>query len=558
MPSALRIIKGGTEMKRFVSVLLALCTLCMFAGVVNAGVAVTPPGTLPIVEEPATLDVFISLLPWVSDIVDNDYTRELEEKTNIHLNMTVVPDDSYKEKLNLVLNSGEYPEVIMSGGFDNAALMQYGASEGILIPLNDLIDEYAPNMQAIWEERPYIKEAMTAPDGNIYGFPWISDGAGNGAVSYKFWVNTTWLDTLGLEMPQNTEEFKQMLIAFRDNDPNGNGIKDEVPMSGAINTWAADPYLFLLNSFDYFSDTLLKLKDGVMSDTCTSEGFRNGLIYIADLYSEGLIDPAAFTQNLDQLLKLGANPDAVILGSMSCGHVGMAIDVNNYELSKSYSVLTPLEGPDGYRGIPYFDQASISGAQYVITDVCQNPEMATRLADLLNSEEEYLRYEHGIQGVQWDYADEGTYGYDGVTPAVYKNLTQNAQLNSALNFRWSGTSIHTTPMGWTKLWQVSGDIYDPLNYDARLFMEQDKLEPYRADVDQIPAFYVDADTSARITQLSTPLTDYVKSSIVEFITGLRDASNDADWQNYLDGLERLELSEFVAANQAAYDMMQQS
>lgn len=72
-------------------------------------------------------------------------------------------------------------------------------------------------------------------------------------------------------------------------------------------------------------------------------------------------------------------------------------------------------------------------------------------------------------------------------------------------------------------------------------------------MDQIPAFYMDEETSARLSQLSTPLTDYVKSSFVEFITGKKDL--DTDWDAYVAGLENLNYSEYVQINQDAYDAL---
>lgn len=72
-------------------------------------------------------------------------------------------------------------------------------------------------------------------------------------------------------------------------------------------------------------------------------------------------------------------------------------------------------------------------------------------------------------------------------------------------------------------------------------------------MDQIPAFYLDEDQSARMSQLSTPLTDYVKSSFVEFITGRKDI--DADWQEYVDGLENLNYTEYIQLYQDAYDAL---
>jgi putative aldouronate transport system substrate-binding protein len=514
-----------------------------------ASSAEATPATTPLV----TITALVSLLPWVTDIVNNDYTKELEAKTNVHLDMTVVPSDSYQDKLNLLLTSGDYPEVIMSGGFDNGALMKYGAKEKILIPLNDLIEKNSVYLKEKWAERPNFKQEMTAPDGNIYGLPSMSDAVGHGAVSFKLWLNQAWVDKLGLKTPTTTQEFKDVLTAFKTKDPNGNGKADEIPLSGAIKTWAADPYWFLINAFTYFDGSLLMLKDDKFTFTADTDGFKEGLRYVADLYNNGLIDPAAFTQNLDQLGKLGNNPDTVILGAATCGHIAMAFDINNKERAKQYSALLPLKGTNGYQGIPYARQVHVSGAQWVITDKCKNPEVAFKVADMLYSTDEFLRYEYGVKGTQWGDADPGTFGMDGKTPAKYKPLTWQGSTSATNTYRWSGTSIWASPKDFKNLWQSGEDIYDPLNYEKRLVLETLKFEPFAANVQEITPLFVDADTSAMISQLFTPINDFVTASMVEFITGKK--SLDKDWAAYLADLEKLKYKDFVAAQQGAFDSM---
>lgn len=84
-------------------------------------VELTAPGELPIVNEKIELSALVVQLPYkLTDVKTNEFTIELEDMTNVHLNMTVVPQDSYQEKLNLLLASGDYPDIIMSGGFSNA------------------------------------------------------------------------------------------------------------------------------------------------------------------------------------------------------------------------------------------------------------------------------------------------------------------------------------------------------------------------------------------------------------------------------------------------------
>ena len=521
--------------------------------VTQSGIEMSAPGEFPITKEKTTITVFIQQLPYhLTDITTNSFTQEMEELTNVHLNMIVAPSDSYREKLNMLLAGGDYPDVIMSGGFGNADLVKYGTEEGILIPLNDLIDKYGVNIKQRWADLPSLKDDMTTPDGNIYGIPTMeSYMVGHTAVNYKLWLNTAWLEKLGLEVPTTTEEFKNVLIAFRDQDPNGNGIQDEIPLTGAAGTWAADPYLFLINAFIHY-DGLLTLKDDTFTTPVNQDDFREALRYIADLYKEGLIDPAAFTQNEQQMSAVGNNEGAVIMGAATAGHIGMAVSINDTERYAMYDCLAPLQGPNGYRGIPFKKEQRTSGATFVITDKCKDPELAIRIADYLCSEDAVIRHQVGIKGIDWDDADEGAVSVTG-EPATRKYLAFSTSGEGAeRNDIWSQTCV-LLENNWKTTFQLEGDIRDVTNYESYLLQETEKLREYAADVQQIPPYYMNEEDSARLSQLSSPLSDYVRSYIVGFITGNYDI--DADWDAYVKGLNDLHIDEYIALNQAAYDAL---
>lgn len=513
---------------------------------------VSAPGVFPIVEEKTTLNVFISQLSaMLTDVTTNTFTREFEELTNVQLDMLVVPESGRTEKLNLLLASGDYPEVIMSAAFSNADLVRYGTEEGILIPLNDLIEEHGVNIKERWADNPHFEAQMITPDGNIYGIPSAEAKTGHGAVGYKLWLNEAWLENLNLDKPTTTEEFKSVLQAFKTQDPNGNGKADEIPITGATGTWAADIHLYLLNAFGYFDESLVKLQDDTFTGCANTVEMQDGLRYIRDLYNEGLIDPAALTQNAAQLAAIGNNADDVIVGAASCGHVGMLLSINDVERASMYTALEPLEGPNGYRGIPYSYLPNVAGANIVITDKCEQPEVAMKLIDALAAEDLVVRSQVGIKGTHWDDADSNTFGMDGITPAKYKYLSYQVSGEGASeNDVWVNTTRVLEPY-WKGLFQVDGEINDPTNYEARLQRETEKLLPYAADVQQVPPLWMNEDDSARLSQLSGPLKDYVKVSIVEFITSKKDI--DTDWNAYLEGLEGLRYDEYIMLQQTAYD-----
>jgi putative aldouronate transport system substrate-binding protein len=521
----------------------------------QANVELSAPGVLPITKEKVTMDVFIPTHPdKFTDIATNTAILELEEATNVHLNITTAAEGA-AEKVNLLLNSGQYPEVIINAGPLGASdLVKYGAVEKIYLPLNDLIEQHAPNIKAFFAKYPSAKQTVTSPDGNLYGIPSVEGSklVGHGSISYKLWLNTAWLTKLGLKSPTTTEEFRNVLRAFKTRDPNGNGRADEIPLTGATATWAADPWLFLLNAFGYYNENLVMLKNDTFTPVANQDYIRDGLAYIKSLYDEGLIDPAAFTQTMDQMMTVGNNPGTVIMGAATCGHLAMAVDIQDIDRSKAYTALEPLTGPNGYRGIPYSgpgNEPKPTGAALVITDKSKNPALAVKWADAYNTEYWAVRGNVGRKGVDWTDADPGTFGTDGKTPAKFKRLV--AYSAGSIGNDILENAFRLLEDNWKDLFQVTGDITDPLNYEARLEQETVKLVPYAADVQIIPPLSYDEDTASRLSQISTPLTDFVKSSFVEFITGRKNLTSD--WNTYKQGLEQLGYTEYVRIRQDAYN-----
>src|SRR5690606_24602348 len=103
--------------------------------------------------------------------------------------------------------------------------------QGVFIPLNDLIDQYAPNLKKLLDENPDIRAGMTMPDGNIYGMPTIYDANFPSVlVGSKLWYNEDWLAEIGMEEPQTVDEFYDYLVAVKNTDLNGNGQQDEIPL----------------------------------------------------------------------------------------------------------------------------------------------------------------------------------------------------------------------------------------------------------------------------------------------------------------------------------------
>ena len=121
-----------------------------------------------------------------------------EEKTNIHLDI-VFGDRK------VLFASGDYPEIFFGAELSNQDIIEY-ASQGLIIPLNDLIEKYGLELKKARDVfYPHLFEDMTAPDGNIYGISTI--GGTYGGQTQKAYVNIKWLEELGLEEPKTIYEY---------------------------------------------------------------------------------------------------------------------------------------------------------------------------------------------------------------------------------------------------------------------------------------------------------------------------------------------------------------
>ena len=387
-----------------------LLTSC--AGAVPAPAAAPGGEAQPAAAGPVKIKIFSPQDADV-DLATNSFTKEAEEKYGIQFEWqtTTYDGNSAKEQRQISLASGDYPELYMLipwvDQFTQLDLLKYG-QQGVVLPLNDLIKEYGPNIQAALDNYPTFKAMATAPDGNIYGLPQLIE-CYHCSYANKMWVNSKWLKALGLEVPKTTEEFQAMLEAFKTQDPNGNGKADEVPLSGSTEDYGVRPLSFLMNGFIYSDDrTYLILNDGKVDTVANKPEWKEGLAYIKGLYDAGLIDPGAFTQNAEAYKKIGDNADAQLLGAGAGMHPAIFVTVGPEALyGADYDAIPPLQGP--HAAYATYLNPSVAGATFVLTNKA-SPEAqvaAIKLVDSMFTEEGQLRAHYGEEGKDWRRPQEG-------------------------------------------------------------------------------------------------------------------------------------------------------
>ncbi|NQX67097.1 extracellular solute-binding protein [Paenibacillus alba] len=500
---------------------------------------VTAAGVFPITKEKTTLRVMVKGSSIVENFATNEFTKWLEEKTNIHIDWEVAPEKTFAEKLNVSLASGDYPDVLLNMSVTPVQQSIYG-KDGVFIPLNPYIDKYGVEMKKMFEQVSYVKDLITMPDGKIYSVPQVND-CYHCSLGQKMWINQTWLDKLGLKMPETTDEFYQVLKAFKEKDPNGNGKADEIPLVGATNGPSSTLDLFLTSAFIEKDFNLKFVKDGKIQVAYNQPEWKESLKYIHKLFAEGLISPQSFTQDRNQLKQMGMNPEIPIAGAIASQNQTVFVDADNPRF-KDYVSVPPLKGPSGIRSTAYNPYA-VSTGQYVITNKAKNPAAAFRMADLLLSEEATLRSTQGRPDQEWVRPAQGELGVNG-KQAKWKPIATFGKLQ---NIHWAqaGPSLRTNDLRLSV-------VADPKNsLELILYNETKKYEPYATDPSKIvPPLFFTNEQAEELSTLEKTLTDYRTEFFAKTVTGSLDI--DKEWNNYLSTLDKMNIKRYLEIYQQAY------
>lgn len=541
-------------MKCSIRIAAALMTFMLLLGACSRSGG-TPTDYLAESGEPLVIRIFAQQDPW-GDLASNAFSQELERRFNVRFDWVAVPSAGAKERRQISMASGDYPDAYILttyiDQFSRAEVLRYGA-QGVFLPLNGLIDEYAPHIKAAMAENERLRAFNTAPDGNIYGLVAYSE-CYHCSYPNKMWINTDWLEKLNLPMPTTTEAFRETLRAFRNGDPNGNGLADEIPLSGSIEDFGVRIMPFLMNGYIYNDDTTyLRLADGKVELAAAQPEWREGLAYIKSLYDEGLIDPGAFTQNVQAFKGIGENAAAQLLGAGAAMHPDIFVHTGSGNTrGDDYRPVPPLAGPHA----AYATHVSIGvtpGAKFVITNKASR-EAQIALIQMVNymfTPEGQAFGEVGKEGVDWRRPLPGEHALD---PELEPQFTRIPTVSGGKsnNSSWGGMGHFYMPRSYRDSWVQGLDIYAPEGYERRL-MEATMLyeghEPQ--ELLMLESLWIRPELADEVNTLQMNIKNFVDASALQFITGVKRL--DEDWESYLRALRGLNADRYVAIMQQTYD-----
>ncbi|MDF2718677.1 MAG: extracellular solute-binding protein family 1 [Paenibacillus sp.] len=457
--------------------------------------------------------------------------KELESRTGAKVDFQHPAFGQERDQFNLMIASGRLPDVIeylWSGvpkGPDNAI------KEKRIIRLNELIEKHAPNLSKVLKENPEFRKLATTDEGNLYMFPYFAD-APDALVYNGPALRKDWLDKLGLQVPTTLREWESVLISFRDMDPNGNGIKDEIPLlfdAKVMNVGNAFVGAYGITSVFYQDNG--KVKYGPIDPR-----FKQFLVMMNRWYEEGLIDKDFAT--LDQKLK-DAKMTEGLVGSMAM-NTGYGIGSYTGAMAKTdpafkliaapYPSLEPGGQSIGHKESPF------NGRGAAITASAEQPEKIVRWLDYAYGEAGKMLFNFGIENVSYKMEN----GYPKLTSLITNNPDQLSM--SLAMTRYS-----------------HGTFSGPFVYDKR-FAEQYASMPEqkqaislwtKADHSKLmPPLTMNSAESLKQTSIMNDVNPYYEEMVNKFIMGVEPLDN---FDKFVATIRKMGIDEVIRLKQDALD-----
>lgn len=324
--------------------------------------------------------------PYENDTAENNaYTRYLKEVLNIqNENMfEATMGSDYQQKMSLAIAGQDIPDIMFVD--DYKTLVELAENEMI----EDLTDVYnnlaCDTVRAAYESYDEQNNPLNAVtfDGKIMAIPktQLSDGQD------FLWVRKDWLDKLGLEEPKTMDEVADMLRAFVNDDPDGNGEDDTVGLISNSEVYGDYPNnMFaitnIFTAFGAYPDTWINGADGSVVYGSVQPEMKAALELLSSWYAEGLLDQQFTTRTYDD--------NVALLSSGKCGaFIGPWWAPFNTGLTSSYATddaeWVNVSAPVGENGVINGINTKSYAGFVVVRKGYEHPEIAMKIVNV-NSE----------------------------------------------------------------------------------------------------------------------------------------------------------------------------
>lgn len=504
------------------------------ASVSSSGGYIPRAATLdyPLSENTATLSLWGSISPMLSEYLDdwNDQAvvQELEKATGIHLDFRYYSPQAAEESFNLMIASGEYPDMIQGFANSYSQGLDHAIEEEIIITLNDIIEKNAPDYMAALADNNMIESQYTDSGhiAGVQGFESAYTGPMNGPM-----IRSDWLSELGLEEPSTYDEYYDVLKAFKTE------YDCSAPLLLTGNTQNAN---WLVGGYGVagYTETTMYQIDGTVYSSLTQEAYKEYIQMISIWYEEGLIHPDFYT--IDSSI-MNANTASYLYSGSTGIFYGMTTQMptylSNLQLEEgSINAIQDARVSEGekmhFGGYPI----ARSGQQISISTDCNDPELALRWINYGFTQEGYWLLNYGIAGVSYNLDTSGM-------PVMTDIVTNSDSFNVSI-----GMGLYT----WPQI-PCLQDAYR--NYNT-IFTETQKntWDTWMSCIDgeyELPGdIALTAEESSDYALIMADIQTYCDTQILKFVIG--DLSFD-EWDSFVAELKSFGIDDCVKIYQDAYN-----
>lgn len=473
---------------------------------------------------------------YYTDMGQSPFGQGLIENTGANITFLHPPTGGADEQFNLMIADGDLPDMLEYSWQTYPGGPEKAIDDGVILKLNDIIDQYCPNLKAYLESRPDVDRQCKTDEGNYYAFPFVR-GDPELQVTMGLFIRQDWLDDLDLEIPTTIDEWHTVLTAFKEEKGATAPFSYEWTMASLTDNM---PFAYAYDA----TRTMYIGDDGQVHYGAAEENYREYLRTMNQWYKEGLLDPDMLTSTYDTVTAKMTNGSA----GASMGWAGSRMGVwttaalendPNYELQ-------PCPYPAAEAGqtvkMGQIDNICPNQGMVAISTSCEDVEAAARFLDWAYSEEGHMYFNFGTEGVSYELVDG---------EPVYTDLLMNNPDGLA--------------PGTVMTHYIRGNYNGPFVQDLRYLQQYYTLDgqkksnstwtvPTAADY-TVPPITPTQEESEEYAQIMNDIQNYRDEMTNKFILGTE--SLDDSWDTYVATMEQFGLDRALEIQNAALERYNQ-
>lgn len=497
---------------------------------------------MPLSEEPITLSYFMRFNPqvqeWCNDFSDNLFYAELEEMSNVHVEFQLLHPMNFSEQFNLQMASGDYADIYCEAGSGYTGGYDQAVEDEVFLDLAPYLEEYAPNYNAIITANDENLRDASTDGGRIVTFVAVYD---TGAPCEKGpMLRADWAEEFGMD-PAEINTYAEY-EAYIEQAYNTYGATVQLPMAGVPGFEYLNAGFETTVGFgNSFEATLPWFQiDGTMYSGVLTEGFIEYTTMVAEWYEKGWIYQDFMSEDFG--MQGGADIGMVTSGETSLWWAEQAYMQQYIENGTDEGFMVAAiqdavknEGDATHLGQTNYQSLSTASA-CVITTACQYPEIAIQWMDYRYTEEGSTLANWGVEGVTFEYDDNGDKQYTDLIVNNPEGMTATlAQFRYMLQNTVCLTSVSAKQQGLTEQQIEAADIWmtnkdNAWGVPSSLTMTTDEAEEYGS--------------------LAGDIITYAQEHFLRYITG---DSPIEELQSFVDTCKDMGLEDCLAIQQAALD-----